>query len=306
MAKKKSEIKQNQKQTINITIGDKAIKRRRGRPRKRQAKSKESGFVVQHTFTAPIINYPPSYVNPAVVQPIQQPQSATLVPKPPVGAPPKQARATVFPEGETAPLLGLSATNPNELKLEKGEPASKITPFSTRLAEASQQAKLEQFSPPKPLKKSKAKPQPTAENALGGRDTNKGDAYEPDTGLTLAAAQPSLPPIGQRVTEWIPPGRGARSRRSRPEGIRPPDFSPPPIAVRLNKDGSPDKRSKGYRQAIIQAGQASQEAVEPLAPPPDEGIRFLGSSRPTEASPPSIERQRGEGITQSEATFLSA
>ena len=81
MAKTKTENKQISKQNVNVYIGEKAVKRRRGKPRKRRAKiPKESGFVVQHTFTAPIINYPPTYVNPAVVQPIQQPESASLVP----------------------------------------------------------------------------------------------------------------------------------------------------------------------------------------------------------------------------------
>jgi hypothetical protein len=52
----------------------------------------------------------------------------------------------------------------------------------------------------------------------------------------------------------------------------------------------------------------SQEfPVEPLGEPPEEGIRFLGSSTAPEAAPPpSLERQRGEGITPTEATFLSS
>ena len=335
MAKKKSEIKQISKQNVNVYIGEKAVKRRRGKPRKRQPK--ESGFFVQHTFTAPIINYPPNYINPATVQPIQQQQAVSLVPKPPVGVPPaKQPRATVFPEGETAPALGLSATNPNELKLEKENPAPKISAFSRRLAVATQEAKLATYSAPKPLKESKIKPQPTAENALGGRDTNLGDAYEPEfyndpkfglaynlegeleesssprvrqRGITEAlrfAQRPVLPPIRAEAIQEVfaePFLAGAVNiarektppRSRKPKGIKPPDVPPP--------EGTSPKRGRGRPRNVPQ--QFEQGPVEPPFPPPEEappvqGISFLGSTRRSASAPPPIERQREQAIPPTE------
>jgi len=329
MAKKKSEIKQNQKQTINITIGDRAVKRkRRGRPRKRQP---TGGFAVQHTFTAPIINYPPNYVNPAVVQPLQQPEAVSLVPKAPAGpAPAKQPRLystsfsrgtlTDFPEGETAPALGLDPTKPVKLKVEKEEKQRPISAFSTfdrRLAEASQRAKAEKLSARLFRKSLKSQP----DNTLGGRDTNLGDAVELDTPPSrVFNTRTKLPPIGQPLAQgvWVPPGeakpRTPQPRRRRPEGLRPPDYPPPSelspaIAVRLKKDGTPDKR-------YLKKAQREEEGpVEPFGPPPEEaqlvppsgqGLRYLGSSRaPAEAPPPSIERQREQAITAEEqANFV--
>jgi len=90
---KKTQIKQKQKQTVNINIGNRAVKRRR--PRK--AKSKGT-----YIFPTPIINYPPNYVNPAVVQPLQQPQ-VPLVPRPV----PTPRGYAVYPESETALHVGL-------------------------------------------------------------------------------------------------------------------------------------------------------------------------------------------------------
>ena len=200
MAKTKTDNKQISKQNVNVYIGEKAVKRRRGKPRKRRAKG--SGFVVQNTFTSPIINYPPNYVNPAVVQPVQQPQLSTLIPKVPAGAPPatqprlglvSRATLTDFPEGETAPTLGLDPTKRVKVKVEEEEkprPVSAFSAFDRRLARESQEAKLASYRAPTPLKKSKAKPQPTAENALGGRDTNNGDQYEPDVGISEFGDEP--------------------------------------------------------------------------------------------------------------------
>ncbi len=313
MAKKKTEIKQNQKQTINITIGDRAVKRkRRGRPRKRQA----TGGGVQQVFTAPIINYPPNYVNPAVVQPIQQPQNATLVPKAPAGAPPaKQPRTalTAFPADETAPALGLDSSKPVKLTAEKEEKQRPISAFSTfdrRLARASQEAKLSQFNPSKLFRKSKKEFQATGDIALVGRDTNPGDMYEPGVSPNLVFnARTVLPPIGVAQGVWVPPGE-AKPRRRRPEGLRPPDFPPPSeptVAVRLKKDGTPDKRY------LKKAQREAEEPVEPQSEPPEEaplvplsgeGIRFTGSSRQPAPAPPSLERQRPQGITPAEQTIL--
>jgi hypothetical protein len=345
MAKKKSEIKQNQKQSINITIGDRVVKRKRRRPRKSAGKSaKGSGFFVQHTFTAPIINYPPTYVNPAVVQPIQQPEPVTLVPRAPAGKPPaKQPRTAVFNEGETAPALGVSAVNPNELKFEQAEPSQPISAFSRRLAVASQQAKLEQFTPPKPLGKSKAKPQPTAENALGGRDENLGDQFEPNTGGSTGFGfkygdppagfayddrgilqpsedqskvnrgvaetlnyflRPVLPPIrAQTIQEAIAEpfiagavniAREKKPRKQRkPKGIQPPNFPPP-------EEASPKRGSRKSQGNTPQERQSTLEAVEPLDEPPEEGIRFLGSTPAPAPEPPSIQRQREQAIPPAE------
>jgi hypothetical protein len=337
MAKKKTEIKQKQKQTINITIGDKAVKRKRGRPRK--AKSAKGSGIVSGGFVAPIINYPPAYTPPSIPQ---QPQAVNLIPKAPVGVPPaKQPRGyAVFPEGETADPLGLTATNPVELKLEKEEPnkpikerpISAFSTFDKRLAAASQAAKFEI------LKQKKIK----AENTLGGRDTNLGDAYEPDffqeslariaqsqrtgsasfledieavfgQGATLVPeapaeaslvtqaeifSKPVLPPIKKSSGIWTPPGVNIeRTPRRRRPEGIRPPDFPPPETGRLKADGTPDKRFK----------RRSQRPVEPLEPPPEEeGIRFLGSSREPAEEPPSLERQRPEAVTAVEATFLSA
>jgi len=345
MAKTKTENKQISKQNVNVYIGEKAVKRRRGKPRKRRAKG--SGFVVQNTFTSPIINYPPTYVNPAVVQPVQQPQLSTLIPKVPAGAPPatqprlglvSRATLTDFPEGETAPTLGLDPTKRVKVKVEEEEkprPVSAFSAFDRRLVRESQEAKLATYRTPTRLKKSKPKPQPTAENALGGRDTNLGDAVEIDTPASrVFNPRTVLPPIRQPVFAegvWIPPGpnivREKTPPRSRkPKGIKPPDFPPPDfpppdfpppselspaIAVRLKKDGTPDKRylKKAERQAL------EQGPVEPLFPPPEEafvssapspeGIRFLGSTRRPTSAPPTIERQREQAIPPTEqANFL--
>ena len=320
MAKKKSEIKQISKQNVNVYIGEKAVKRRRGKPRKR----KGSGFVVQHTFTAPIINYPPNYVNPAVVQPIQQQQAASLVPKVPVGPPPtKQPRGyAVFPEGETAPLLGLG-TDPLKLDLGKNEPVKKVEPLSRRLAVAAQEAKLEQYKIPKPLKESKVKPQPTAENALGGIDTNLGSAYEPEYGGLVRRAGETIDPLTaslRQTTEKQAYGSWknlyqeglttGQKPRLPPIGIHAPDYPPPLSGVAEEEYISSRRgRKKGSKNRPKGAGKEfpSRSQEFPVEPPPlEEGITFLGSSTAPAAAPPSLERQRGEGITAAEATFLSA
>jgi len=199
MAKKKTEIKQisKQKQTINITIGDKVgKKKRRGRPRKIAPKSAKGSGIVSGGFVAPIINYPPNYTNPAIVQPLQQQQAVSLVPKPPVGAPPKQPRINVFNEGETAPALGVSAVNPNELKLEKGEPLNQI-PSAERLTSKAEEIRLARLQKFEGLKSSEARPTfaDTAENALGGLDKNLGSAIEPgyNPSDTFYAEEPPSP-----------------------------------------------------------------------------------------------------------------
>ena len=91
---KKTQIKQKQKQSVTINIGNRAVKRRK--PRKRQPKS-------TIIFPTSIINYPPNYVNPAVVQPLQQPE-VPLVPRASVPS----RRYAVYAEGETASHLNLS------------------------------------------------------------------------------------------------------------------------------------------------------------------------------------------------------
>ncbi len=154
---KKSEIKQITQQKVIVNIG-KAVRRRRARPRKRASAAKGSS-VLQGGFVAPIINYPPNYVNPAVVQPLQQPQSF-LVPKP-VAA--RTARApTVFNEGEN--ILGLPTTDPTKLKLPLGEASVEVPSFVEPA--------------PKTVKVSKKKQNP-GENELDGLDANLGPAYEP-------------------------------------------------------------------------------------------------------------------------------
>jgi hypothetical protein len=330
MAKKKPENKQIQvsKQNINITIGDKVVKRkRRGRPRKQQAKTAK-GSIISGGFTTPIINYPPTYVNPAVVQPVQQPQSNTLVPKVPAGVPPtKQPRGyAVFPEGETAPLLGLG-TDPLKLDLGKNEPVKNVEPFSRRLAVAAQEAKLEQYKAPKPLKKSKEEFHAKAENSLGGIDTNIGDAYEPEYGGLVRRAGEPIDPLTASLREttekqaygsWkalYQEGLTTGQQRRQPLppiNIRPPDY-PPPLSGLPEEEyiSSRRGRPKGSKNRPKGAGKEfpsrSQELpVEPFGSPPEEGIRFLGSSTAPAEAPPSLERQRGEGITPIEATFLSA
>lgn len=328
MAKKKPENKQIQvsKQNINITIGDKAVKRkRRRRPRKQQEKTAK-GSILFGGFTTPIINYPPTYVNPAVVQPIQQQQAVSLVPKVPAGPPPtKQPRGyAVFPEGETAPLLGLG-TDPLKLDLGKNEPVKKVEPFSRRLAVAAQEAKLETYKAPKPLKKSKEEYHAKAENSLGGIDINLGDAYEPEYGGLVRRAGETIDPLTaslRQTTEKQAYGSWknlyqeglttGQKPRLPPIGIRAPDYPPPLSGVPEEEYISSRRgRKKGSKNRPKGAGKEfpsrSQEfPVEPFGPPPEEGITFLGSSTAPAAAPPTLERQRGEGITPAEATFLSA
>lgn len=122
MAKKKTQIKQKQKQSVTINIGN---VKRRGRPRKSKPRERRSeGMSIQHTFTAPIINYPPSYVNPAVVQPLQQPESF-FVPKPAAAPVPP----IVLPEGEN--LVGAPVTDPVRLQVPTSEASPPILSLLT-------------------------------------------------------------------------------------------------------------------------------------------------------------------------------
>jgi hypothetical protein len=301
---KKSENKQIQlsKQNINITIGDKAVKRKRRRRKQSTAKGR-SDVIFQPAFTTPVINYPPNY-NPAAVQPLQQQQSTSLVPKVPAGVPPaKQPRGyAAFPEGETAPLLGLG-TDPVKFEFGKNEPVQ--GEFSKRLKEASKKE----------------------DNVIGGKDTNLGDQYEPDYGGFVRKPGESIDPLTSRLGQGIARQaygswkslyeKGLTTGQQRrqplpPINIRPPDY-PPPLSGLPEEEyiSSRRGRPKGSKNRPKGAGKEfpsrSQEfPVEPLGEPPEEGIRFLGSSTAPAEAPPSLERQRGEGITPIEATFLSS
>jgi uncharacterized protein Veg len=112
-----NKMKQISKQSVNINIGNTVVKRKSRRGRRKRAKA--SKVISQHTFTTPIINYPPNYVNPSVVQPVYGQQSL-LIPKPPL---PKQY--AVFGEGETLGQLGLGY-NPIPLRQERAEPLAPV------------------------------------------------------------------------------------------------------------------------------------------------------------------------------------
>ena len=195
MAKKNSEIKQISKQSINILIGDKSARRKRGRPRKRAEKTpKASGLV--GGFVAPIINFPPNYTNPAAVQPLQQSQSF-LVPKP-VAA---RAAPAVFNEGEN--LLGLQTSDPTRLQIPTSDPAVPV-PISSRFTEK-QEAALEAFTVRKPKQRVSF-----AENALGGGDLNLGSAFEPDLNTARVLREENDPFQPLKSADFI--ARGARGR----------------------------------------------------------------------------------------------
>ena len=154
-----------QRQSVNIHIGDKVHKRARKRARKRAPKREPKREPNVHTFTTPIINYPPNYVNPSVLQPLQQPQIASFIPN--RATLPKRS---VFPGSQTSSILTLDPSVPVPLVPTPLPPITPI-PSSEQLNIGRDVAR--HFSTERPEFHS------TAENALGGIDSNLGDAFEP-------------------------------------------------------------------------------------------------------------------------------
>lgn len=224
-----------QRQSVNIHIGDKVHKRARKRAPKRETKRKPN----VHTFTTPIINYPPNYVNPSVVQTLQQPQIASFIPN----------RATlpqrsVFPGSQTASILTLDPSVPVPLTTTQLPPITPI-PFSEQLNIAKDVAR--HFST------ERSEFHATAENALGGIDTNLGDAFEPNV-------RPEPP---------RPRGRPARAPRTPEEEEQ----------RRLERNA----RAREYRQR--------QRAEEPVQWTQDtEPIAFVGEE--PQQPPAGLERER--------------
>jgi len=179
MAKKKSEIKQKQKQTVNITIGDRVVKRRRGRPRKAAPKSAKGSGLVSGGFVAPIINYPPAYTPPSVLQPLQQPQQFRAP------APiPARVAAAAAPLEYAETLTGAPTTDPTRLKLPISESAIPI-PSAKKLVEEPE-APLQTF---RVRRKKKA---PEYDNQPEGNDGNLGDAFEPLVDIPAVFQQPDV------------------------------------------------------------------------------------------------------------------
>lgn len=255
MAKKKSEIKQLSNQQVIVNIG-KAVRRRRARPRKRASASKGSS-VLQGGFVAPIINHPPNYVNPAVVQPLQQPQSF-LVPKPvAVRAP------TVFNEGEN--ILGLPTTDPTKLKLPLGEASVKVPSFVEPA--------------PKTVKVSKKKQKP-GENELGGLDANLGPAYEPvvSTGKVFENEGELPSPLSSAAKG----GKKGRPRTYATEEER-----------KAAKKAASRARKLAQLAGAFPEGGALSPSQAYEAGKPSGGFSFVGFEEPAESPPLSgLERER--------------
>jgi hypothetical protein len=180
MAKKKSEIKQKQKQTINITIGDRVVKRRRGRPRKAAPKSAKGSGLVSGGFVAPIINYPPSYTSPSVLQPLQQPQQFRA----PAQVPARVAAAAA-PLEYAETLTGAPTTDPTRLKLPISDPAVPI-PSAKKLFEEEPEA------PFQTIKVRRKKKAPVFDNQPEGNDVNLGDAFEQRVDIPAVFQQPDV------------------------------------------------------------------------------------------------------------------
>ena len=184
MAQKKSEIKQISKQNVTINFG-KAIRRKGGR-RKRAQKPKGSSLV--GGFVAPIINFPPNYVNPSAVQPLQQPQALLVPQRQPVAAPPP----AVFNEGEN--LLGLPATNPTQMNIPAAEPLVPVPPFQVDQPEIFQpEAMITELMTTAPGETKEP------ENTINGRDTNLGEAYEPAVSSKFSFKKFAIPSKEQPI-----------------------------------------------------------------------------------------------------------
>ncbi len=333
MKKKKTEIKQKQKQTVNITIGDRVVKRRRGRPRKaRPAPSPAIGG----GFT-PIINYPPNYVNPSVLQPLQKPQGNLLVPKPP----PVQEDVKAIAEGATASALGAS-TNPVKLQLEKPELLNLI-PSAERLTTKAEEVRLARLQKFQGLKSTEAKPTfaSTADNALGGLDQNLGQAVEPEYNASEIFEPPS--PAASTLSGYsLQPGDLSAYRKEfvpkyskLSQELPLPPIAPLPSsglssstypefgfqegeAGFVFKEGGAEPSEKKKKKKLVVVTDlppyvpATQEQLFPrLADEPPPVSRGPGRPRKIrEGDPgfsgPSLERQRNVGITPKEETFLSS
>jgi hypothetical protein len=181
-------MKQISKQSVYINIGDKAAPKKKRAARKRPARSaKGSGLI--GGFVAPIINYPPNYVNPSVLQPLQQTESLRV----PAAAAARAPAPAVFNEGEN--LLGLPVNDPTRLNVQQADPAVPVAPFVAEQPETTPFAP----EPPKPAKERRKKDK-EPENTLGGLDTNLGSAFEPNLPRSVSLRSEELPGTQRRRT----------------------------------------------------------------------------------------------------------
>lgn len=197
---KKPEIKQKQRQSVTINIGDKAVKRRRGRPRKKAQAPKQA--MLTSSFTTPIINYPPSQV-PNIPSQFVNPKTTSIIPQIPVGPPPvKQPRGyAVFPESETAPLLGLNE-KPVKLTVEQPKPQPQIPvlePSIGRLVPPPPEVKVQDQPTQVALKPNESAFQP--ENLVGGIDSNLGMQFEPAVEPLATIQEQIVEPPSPTVSE---------------------------------------------------------------------------------------------------------
>jgi len=262
MAKRKSEIKQVSKQSVYINIGDKAAKKKRGRRRRQARSAKGSGLV--GGFVTPIINYPPNYVNPSVVQPLQQTESLRV----PAAAAARAPAPAVFNEGEN--LLGLPVNDPTRLNVQPPEPAVPVAPF------VAEQPATTPFAPepavPARQRRKKAAKEP--ENTLGGLDTNLGAAFEPNFREPLART------ISLRSED-------VSAAESKKKAGRPRQY--------FSEDERRAARAERRAYKLAQGQAQAQVFEEPLSPREayESSISFIGEQKAPEA-PPGIERKRGK------------
>jgi hypothetical protein len=337
MAIKKGNVKQIAKQSVNIVIGDKVLKRKRGKRRPRQTKAKGESQGLQGGFVTPIINYPPAYQpqayqNPATVQSIQKSQAVSLVPQVPAGKPVGQARAKlVLPEGETAIPLGIEPQNPLELRLQKTE--SESVPISSRLKSSNLEESLSRVAEAE--RTGQAKLQRDIQTIFGISAAEEGvlaeaapswllpeetyvetiplqkltDKSPSEIYIRRPVRGSSLPPIsrttststvfGQAEEPLFPPAE--ERRRGRPKGSvnkpKPPTEPPTGPPPELLYE-TPNRRPKGAGKSSKKRGEASF----PVEPP--EEITFLGQPPPQRQEPTIERRRQPAGISAAEETFL--
>ena len=312
MARKKSEMKQISKQSVYINIGDKLAPKKKRAARKRPARSARSakGSGLIGGFVAPIINYPPNYVNPSVLQPLQQTESLRV---PAAAAAPAPA---VFNEGEN--LLGLPVNDPTRLNVQQADPAIPIAPF------VAEQPETTPFEPPKPAKERRKK-EKEQENTLGGLDTNLGAAFEPNLPRSVSLTGEELPGTERRRTgrpqkyfsEEERRSARAAKRANEPENILggidtnlgaafEPNLQETVSFPGEELSGSERRRTgrpqKYFSEEERRAARAEKRALKqsqlPEQPPSlreayESSFSFVGEPKAEEA-PPGLERKRGK------------
>jgi hypothetical protein len=316
MAIKKGNVKQIAKQSVNIVIGDKAIKRKRGKRRPRQTKAKGESQGLQGGFVTPIINYPPAYQyqNPAIVQTIQRPQTVSLVP---AGQPVNQARAKlVLPEGETAGPLGIEPQNPVELRLPRNED---VQPPIIRQLKTPRE-----LNPPWLLPEEGEVKQETYIETVPIPNPREGGPTE--IYIQRPVRRPGsapLPPIRNPPQPFTTPE--GTPKRGRPKGSKnkpkiiaqeltyvegQPVTEQPTSSSELFFPYNPETRNVKSRQRRPANIRPPTEApppfgtqeVGPVEPP--EEITFLGQPAPQRQEPTIERRRQPAGISAAEETFL--